>query len=191
MKWYEHDGRYSKVKLNNSSVTVTLMYCVNQISCVTWSEMTHCFRRCLRRIGREDGWSVGFRSLSSRLNHSPIGARNRLATAGDRCKHQKWWWWWWGGGGGGGHLSKITVTTDLAISLGMSTTSCSDGFKPSISKAWHRWYDGYSFKHRSGGILNLEPTLWRSCEEIVASLNPDSNDLELNISKRNYSKLPV
>ena len=31
---------------------------------------------------------------------------------------------------------KMTVTTDLAISLGMSTTSCSDGFKPSINKAW-------------------------------------------------------
>ena len=44
---------------------------------------------------------------------------------------------------------KMTVTADLAISLGMSTTSCSDGFKPSINKAWTMdIVDGYSFIHR-------------------------------------------
>ena len=48
---------------------------------------------------------------------------------------------------------KMTVTTDLAISLGMSTTSCSDGFKPSINKAWTvDIVHGYSFKHRFANL---------------------------------------
>ena len=56
--------------------------------------------------------------------------------------------------------SFYTSMTDLAISLGISTTSCSDGFKPSINKAWR----SFMISH-----WNADWTIWRNlskpCED--------------------------